>query len=708
MAVVELQFREQAFSELIIREVNSRRLQAPTLDGGPVGPDNPLLDSVTAIACELVQDDAGALTARVDLTVRSYENLAVAKAAGSLQQPPTLERPQRIPISIKIGIEQPPPNSSEPAKAKLSYSSLFLKKGGSIDLGALAEVGAKAGFIKLQGSTPDAPGIVAIRIATDSADTLDGPVVDRIPPVADWTLVSPGSLIADQFVAGLAAAVDDVVKPDPTVYGHGALASGGYGIPPFLGVPAVTASAVIVAIDACPVFNVDIDVELHLVATFTTNGPNLDVTLRLTWDAHSAWCQFADFFVLTPFAPFVIAHVATQQANEAILGKAKAFSGFKEIARDDHSVTFLQHRFLDVPSLLVVQASHFDEIGLVVSGGLAPLQSGQALHGWSVPATSSLDVDCGARRVSIAFNGAQVGLVDFTRTGGAPVLFAQETSFDPPGAWVAVPVRSNDALELLVEFADPPTGRLPAGTATSAYVMTDCGLRWVDLGVIPVDHASPTLGDVTEMISHCMAKSAGWKERVLSVRWLPRPVGDLRDRPAIRQWMLGWESLPRSVRLEFVAVNRDGAERSLGAVEGRSSVTMQVTTDGDESLEIRANQDELPLPSVSAQRWIAPLAMLRSDASPVAVATSGGRLVMRDAAGAAMLLDVGDDGGLHASALEASSLPTGTVTALSTALDRAQRQREAWNSVSSVDRATVAVVHKGALLVGRAGELQVL
>jgi hypothetical protein len=465
-----------------------------------------------------------------------------------------------------------------------------------------------------------------------------------------------------------------------------------------------------VAVNACPLLGFDVTVKLFLLGTFATNGPDLDITLRLTWDADSTWCQIGDFFIMTPIAPFVIEHVAAQQANDAILGKAKPFAGFKEIARDDTSVTFRQHRFLDVPRQLSITSSQFNELGLVVAGKLAPLQGGHALEGWTMPATSGLDVSCSPRRVTVRYNAAQAGLSDFTRSGGAPALFAQATTFLPPNAWVAVPVRSNDWQELLVNFLDPPTGRLPVGTATSVFLMTDCGLRWIDLGKIPATHPEPTQADMAAMISQCMAKSAGWKERVLSVLWLPRPLAQARALPSVRQWMIGMEDMPRSTRLEFLAVKaKSKRARTLGVVEGRSRVAVQLITDADETLQIRSNHDHNKLPVVAAQRWISPFTALRLEDTPTAIAASAGRLALRGRDGETTLVHVGADGKLQPGALENSALPSRVATSLHAALGRElHRGRETWNSAAQLDSDTVAVVHKGQLLIGRAGELQVL
>jgi len=161
-----------------------------------------------------------------------------------------------------------------------------------------------------------------------------------------------GSLIADQFVAGLAAAVDDAVKPDPNpdspVYEHGALASGAYwttGSRHFSPPPFVMVTAEIVAVDACPVSEIDVTVGLQLIATFAASGPSLDTTLKLTWGADSTWLPDRHFFFMTPIAPFVIRPRRYRTGERRDLGQAPSRSrASRRLARDDTSVTFLQHR----------------------------------------------------------------------------------------------------------------------------------------------------------------------------------------------------------------------------------------------------------------------------------------------------------------------------------------------------------------------------
>jgi hypothetical protein len=126
--------------------------------------------------------------------------------------------------------------------------------------------------------------------------------------------------------------------------------------------------------------------------------------------------------------------------------------------------------------------------------------------------------------------------------------------FDPPNSWVVVPAATNTWLDLSLRFIDPPSGRLPVGTATSVFLHTDCGLRWADLGVIPADHPPPSTADMAAMINRCMAISDVWGIGVLNLDWLVDPPDLRRGIDPVRQWTIGPSELPENARLDFVAI----------------------------------------------------------------------------------------------------------------------------------------------------------
>lgn len=698
MAIVELQMREQAFSNLVMHSINNRRLPSATIND-PLQPslDNKPLDSITCVGCTFEEGGVGEVTAHLDLLIRYYDSYADARAAGSLKQPATHEVHQPLPVTLRVQILQ----TAAGPQPKLLFSVLFnLVPDGEFDLGGLADFKVQSGAVVL------GDGVVAIRLGTNFGDPVSSPAVNRLVADGDWTQIIPGELIASIFVKSLDGAVAGLAGGS---YVPGGPASGGYLTTPLLGFPAppfVLAAAKVTAVDAC-LGSIDVDVNLSTVATFVTNGSSIETTVRLSWSADSTWCQIVGFFTLTPISSFIIAKIASDATSNAVLGSAKSPQGFVEIGHDDNSITFRQERLLAAPAPLVIKTSNFTNDGLVISGVLHFQRTGLGLQGWVEPAVSAIHVDCSQRGVSVKFVPATVGLFDYDPPGGPPKVFPAWTRVVPDKAWTVVPTVGNSALDLVLTFAEPPSGRLPAGTATSVFLMTDCGLRWVDLGTIPADHPSPTTADVAFMISHCMAKSAAWKERVLSVNWLPRPPGDTRGLPAVRQWMLGLQDLPRDTRLEFVAISEGGHERIVGAAEGQVNVAVHITTDARETLEIRSNRNNNPTLSVVAQRWISPFAVLPLHDGHVTVAATAGLLGMRSSEGTTMLVDLSADGKLRTQQLRETAVPGAEL--LESAIDRTLRHGgEGWNSMAQIDEHTGAVVYGGKLLIGTLGALQTL
>lgn len=258
----------------------------------------------------------------------------------------------------------------------------------------------------------------------------------------------------------------------------------------------------------------------------------------------------------------------------------------------------------------------------------------------------------------MSFVPARVELHDYQTPGGPPTLFGDWIRYEPANAWTAVIMQGNSWQDLVLEFRDPPGGRLPVGTATSVYLMTDCGLRWVDLGVIPPDHAPPTLGDTAAMLSTCMAKSAGWKEQVLDVLWLPRPEEARDGIDPLRLWRIGFVDAHRASRLEFVAVRQDGTERLLSVADGRPGAAVQLVTGAEEIVQVRAGAEEYEsLPRVS-QQWFHPI--------------------------------------------PASDLPGGSQHLL----DGLLQDGDGWSQLHYLDGNTAAVEHDGSVVLGRVGPAQ--
>jgi hypothetical protein len=195
-------------------------------------------------------------------------------------------------------------------------------------------------------------GVVSIRIGTSLADPIDDPPVNRLGP-DEWIQLIPGDLIADTVRRILDKALDAAVvpppppdasmpwlpKPKPQELRKDGAARATW-VPG--SAPAALGQGDIIAVDACPLLDVDISIELSLRVGFEFPDPDtMKTTAVLTWDADSTWCDVLATVLLG--VPFGIGfHVGAEAGvSDAVLGKSLApGDGFDEIARTDRSITF--------------------------------------------------------------------------------------------------------------------------------------------------------------------------------------------------------------------------------------------------------------------------------------------------------------------------------------------------------------------------------
>ena len=147
-----------------------------------------------------------------------------------------------------------------------------------------------------------------------------------------------------------------------------------------------------------------------------------------------------------------------------------------------------------------------------------------------------------------------------------------------------MPPSSSKPGHVVLTFRDPPGGRLPAGTATSVYLFSNYGVRWVDLGTIPA--LSPELLvqlDARKLMnSYCDSISNPWAGGLTEFTWVdPLLDPDYLERQAglgrLRLWSVGLRDLPETARVELLAIGPEGRERQLGVIEGRRNVALEGT-----------------------------------------------------------------------------------------------------------------------------------
>lgn len=685
MALVEVQLRMQAFIDFFKNEINRQRLPSRTIEDLEALKGK-LLQRIECVAAT-VEPSAGATQIRVQADFVFHHNtLAAVRAAGSLQAPVTAQVRMTIPVTIAVVFEKGAPSVRW---------SLF---NGALP-GKTIPLSLPGDFIAVSGAVVADENIVAIRLGTNADDQMDADIVDRVG-ADDWAQLVSGQVIADVFVRHFRDAIqgalsDELVLDTPA---SGAWFPAFSHFPPRVGV-----SATVVAVDAC-IFDIDVPVDLQLTGTLQPTGPSLVTTVELRWEPDSTLCEIVGGLLFTPIAFIAINAIASDKATEKMLGSAQPFEGFEEIARDDDSITYQQRSLIATPSpQFTLERAEATNEGLVTAGVLSLQSAKRNLQGEVSEPSSGLKRDCTRRTVFVEFRPGKISLRDYGVEGGPPRLLPDGITFDPPNAWVLVPGASNTWLDLTLAFLDPPTGRLPVGTATSVYLHTDCGLRWADLGAVPAPHPPPTTVDIAEMLSHCMAISDRWGMGVLNLEWLVDPPDFSEQFQPLRLWTVGARDLPRDARLKFVAVNTRGAERTVATIEGQRDVAVHIVTDADETLQIRGGRElTAPAPIVS-QRWVVPFASVPLASEPVALASSGRVIAVREAEGATQVIDLDAEGAVHSRSIQSAARSDRPVTGVIDALARAERRdRVGSPAPARVDRETVALSHRGALVIGKA------
>jgi hypothetical protein len=612
-------------------------------------------------------------------------NLANVRSAGSLKPPPTTRKEYPFRVRFSIAFEPTPVRHPVLNYDLLAYGLVSAKKGSfPISLPHDLPV-ADAAIVADE-------NVVALRFGTADGDPVRAPVVDRTGG-HEWMQHLPGDLIADTirrvFDRTLDAAKAPPPPPDPNkpwlpkpkkpkeILKEGpATASWLFEFATAF----VAAKGELVAVDACPTFDVDISIELTLLVTFAFPSPGtMRTRATLTWDADSTWCDLLS--TLAFGIPVGIAfHVGVEdEVSETILGKQTApGDGFVETGRTDDSITF--ERLAAAPGPLsaefVATYAGTTRTGLAVGGDIKPKVRAN-LVGQAITPTPGVDINCNLRSVALVMRPAQV-LLRTDKPDRLPWFFFERIVFEPAGAWVMevdteiVSPASSTMANVVVTFRDPPGGRLPPGTATSVYLFTNYGVRWADLGVIP--NLSPDLLiqlDARRLMNvYCDSISNPWAGGLTEFAWVdPLLDPDYLQREVelgrLRLWTMGLRDLPESARVELLAIGPGGRERLLGVVEGRRNVALEVLTEANESLATRTERAfTAPAPTLT-RSWFYPVSNVGSDTGA------------RDIASAPL------------------------ADRLSGALaDHERRGRLSWATAVRLQRNTLAVPHHGRMTVG--------
>ena len=236
------------------------------------------LDSIACVGCVFSAASDNTIYAILDLQFRYYTGLAAIKAAGSLQQPAIQPANHSLRIELSVSVS-PDSKTSFVFRDPLALLGPGFLASVSFNLDSLAPFAVVSGAIVLNDD------IVAIRLASDPSDSVIAPATNRLVDGSDWTQFVPRSAMADVISTSLRAAIAAVVRRDSSKYSQGNAAAAAYvttTLPRILGItadpPFVLGTAEVVAINACPVFKIDVAVAFLAVATFVTNASSIETT----------------------------------------------------------------------------------------------------------------------------------------------------------------------------------------------------------------------------------------------------------------------------------------------------------------------------------------------------------------------------------------------------------------------------------------------
>ncbi|GAA2150314.1 hypothetical protein GCM10009844_31110 [Nocardioides koreensis] len=619
MAIVEVQVEESAFLALLRTEFNRQRIPGPTfvlpgLEG----------NILQRVRCDRLQLQDAGLAGHIGIAstvvVEYNTNLDEVRAAGSLQRPETHELALHPPLTVGVVI---PPKDDPQGSPSVRATAVGVW---SHDV----PMAVPESFTVAAGAMAAGDGVVAVRLGTQAADPVQAPVVGRVGG-GEWCQLVSGAVFAEvlesvlgQTVSGILSEQLDLERP---ARGQWVGSSQPYAF----------ASAAVRAIT--PV--VDAVIDLQLILTPKVVGRELQLTVQLTWSARTGLEYLLDF-IAPIFGRLVLADVINAQVLDRLPGTLSK-DGFEEIARDDESVNLRGSQSLEPPvEEFVLERADVTIEGVVCAGHVNLGTPRRGLEAWMSQGSYSLDTNCGARRVDVAWSPARLWLRDLGVAGKTgPTVFYGSVVFDPPDAWDVQPMPHPTWFETALVFSDPPGGKGAAGTPTSVYVATDCGTLWVDLGLVPQRPAEPGVDDVAQMLSSCLAISDRWGMGPLNLDWLIDPPRVLSPDDLVRDWNIRFRDIPADARVDVVAVDSEsGAERVVSRVTAHQDVIAHILTRRNEVVELRAITGfDAPVPMVE-QRWLEPVRTISTQVVPRIIDSVDGVLGVLDEQGRTMIIDL--------------------------------------------------------------------
>jgi hypothetical protein len=701
MAVFEIQFQEQVFFQIIAAQVVRTDPPGILLAQLPAGA---LIDRIETGAVEFAAGDILAgddeLAVRVPLTVH-VTSLEGAKTAGSLQRPVTV--PQDCTIWLRLQPAPPLPHS--PREDEREWGIQFLlarvEVGGNfipvfppppprrIALGGLGQT-----VVSLALGQGD--GVVSIRFFTRSQTAVPGPITSRIG-TADWGQFIEGQVFADALADELNTAADDAEKaPSDPAIEKDTVAVGHWDG----SIPAAHSSVELTAVHAIPP-GISVPITIYATTKFQVDPvlDRIELQTRISWAAH-------DFITVVSSGAI---EIVEDEVSAGMLDKLKPKPGQEEVERGDRHVVFRMYRPFVEPITDLFSAT-VDAHSITAEGvgatGPVNVYPAPVAHFTLEEQHWESGVNCNARRWQTKYIPPRVNIFGVDRSYGLRFVTSVPVSVDPAGFWVPQFSWSGVSPGNMIAHVsfEPPPGADHAARvnkSSSGFIVTNLGVRWVDLGKVPArppEPADPT-GIQVYVYTKCMKLIDPWGMGVLNLDWLVDPPDLDLGMPPLREWTLTGTQILEASEVELIAVG-PGGERPLGkiAVE-HNAVLGQVITEADETLQVRSNGPLAPTPPEVLQRWIVPWSWTHVGEQVRELAFANNKLfVIEDGAVRSMEL-VGSGQPVPMREEEIAELPSKVAKILRGLTDGMPNR---FPMTAGASR-NVAVVHNGDAIVGFAG-----
>lgn len=427
----------------------------------------------------------------------------------------------------------------------------------------------------------------------------------------DWSIVLPSELIVSIVDKAITDAVGKLPADDPKVQivSEPSTSWAGTG---------VASTATINAVDACPVFDSDIEADLNFFVTFSLDGDKIKVTIDVSWDLND-WdvfvCGLAT--VVLPgavvtliagaiFGPIgaIIAAVATivlfivglVKISDAAHGKlSDGVSGIDPgdmnlhtVTKDDeHAVIEGSVKLGQLMSGMTPTSVMAVPNGLMIAGTLdVPAHQERSLH---IVGQSGFDWDAGYSCSSYSWQVNQLeASVGITEPASYPVLAQVEMLTQPANKYIAT----------LTMYA-PVTGfsvsvhsKVPANSGPDCEMLlwSNSGVRYANFGHLPAAPPPPTTDQLIKGKIGCMKFAPQGPQKWLEAQWLidPPPYELVIDQ--IHIWDIVAGKLKPGTLVEVAVMGARGDLHEIAAIKAGANgqAAFRFTTTRGQSVAIAA------------------------------------------------------------------------------------------------------------------------